>query len=147
MSSEETQRHVSPPSGIVLPEEVIARTAPFAEMPPADTYEIDDTAEGKKVGKKPKGRRYIEVAWDIVSKRDGAVCRRSGCGKTTGLTLDHIIPVQLITQMLGLLRAELYNDMENLEVLCRRCNTFKSGRLDFTNPKTKPLLLKYINLA
>jgi hypothetical protein len=36
-------------------------------------------------------------------------------------------------------------DLEDLEVLCRPCNYYKQNRLDFTNPKTKAILLKYLN--
>lgn len=109
-----------------------------------DTYEIQPNAEGRKVQKK-KGRRYIEIAFTAVAARDGAKCNR--CKREDTLTLDHIVPVWLITQLLGLLRSQAYDDVENLEILCRRCNAFKGGRLDFLNPKTKPLLLKYVNIA
>ena len=131
------ERFIAPPSGISL-------EAMFDELPKMDTYEIQPEAPGKKVIKK-KGRRYIENAYEIVSARDGAKCRR--CDKTEHLTLDHIVPVWLISQLTGLMRSQCYDDTENLEILCRRCNLFKGGRLDFLNPKTKPLLLKYFDLV
>lgn len=112
-------------------------------LPPMDTYEIKPDSLGKKVTKK-KGRRYIEDAWKIVSERDGAICRR--CESIEKLTLDHIVPAFFIGQMFGLVRNETYDDLENLEILCRRCNAFKANRLDFLNPKTKPLLIKYIGM-
>lgn len=132
------ERYTPPPQGVDM-------ASLFDPLPPLEQYEIDPGAEGKKVGKKKKGRRYIETAFEIVSKRDGVECRR--CHKKEHLTLDHIIPVWLVSQMLGLVRAELYDDYENLEILCRRCNLFKGGRLDFINPKTKPLLQKYLDLT
>lgn len=132
-------REIKVPSGTL-----VEALQPMDPLPPIETYAIEQDAAGKKVTK-IKGRRYIESAYAVVSARDGAVCRR--CGKTDTLTLDHVVPVWLIGQMLGLLRSQCYDDHENLEILCRRCNVFKGGRLDFLNPKTKPLLQKYVDLA
>jgi hypothetical protein len=55
---------------------------------------------------------------DLVFSRDGRVCRT--CGKTKDLTIDHIKPV-----ILGGL-----DDLENLTVLCRSCNSKKNAKYD-----------------
>lgn len=34
--------------------------------------------------------------------------------------------------------------LRELKVLCRRCNQYKGHRLDFKDPRTKVLLLKYL---
>lgn len=66
------------------------------------------------------------------------------CHKVREITVDHIIPVYLMEQ-LGLFD-EVLNDDENFELVCYLCNRFKGGRVDMANPKTIPLLKKYIAL-
>jgi len=70
------------------------------------------------------------------------VCPR--CGSTHEITIDHIVPVSLLEQF-GLDIEHLVDD-ENFELMCRRCNAFKANKLDFSNPKTKRLLIKFVNL-
>lgn len=65
------------------------------------------------------------------------------CQRTEDLTIDHIVPEYLLEQF-GVDVLRNY-DPDNLQILCRRCNAFKGNRLDFTNLKTKLLLLKYLN--
>lgn len=63
-------------------------------------------------------------AWDtirqwmtpVVIKRDGAVCRK--CGSINDLTIDHIMP----------LSNGGTNDIKNLQVLCRSCNSKKGTK-------------------
>lgn len=72
---------------------------------------------------------------------ENSVCKR--CGTKDNLTLDHIVPISYLENF-GLDVFAMI-DEENFEILCRRCNQFKGDRLDFSNPKTKPLLLKFVN--
>lgn len=65
------------------------------------------------------------------------------CGRINGLTLDHIIPRELLLQM-GIDEDRAYMP-ENYQLYCKICNTFKGRQLDFANPKTKILLLKYLD--
>ena len=69
------------------------------------------------------------------------VCKR--CGTQNDLTLDHIVPVNWLEQLM-LPVGDLF-DEENLEILCVKCNRFKGGRLDLAHPKTKELLLKFVS--
>lgn len=85
-----------------------------------------------------KRRQYW---WDEQMSRQ-AVCNR--CRRARELTLDHIVPQQILL-MFGFDIERMW-DEENYQVLCRFCNVFKGNRLDFNNPKTKPLLLKYLAL-
>lgn len=64
-------------------------------------------------------------------------CRK--CGRTENLTLDHIVP-KTILQSFGV---DTFRESVkgNYQLLCKPCNTFKSGRLDFSSPETKPLLI------
>lgn len=67
---------------------------------------------------------------ETVLKRDGNRCQ--GCGSTENLTLDHEIPVSRHFNTEGYKqepekRNEWYNDTNNLETLCRACNSRKGG--------------------
>lgn len=79
--------------------------------------------------------------WQERIKDEGTTCR---CGRRYQLTVDHIIPVSLLIQ-LGLKEVG-YDDEENFDIICRFCNTQKAGGLDHNNPKTLPLLKKYLAL-
>ena len=61
------------------------------------------------------------------------------------VSYDHIIP-QFFLMDLGI-DTKLWYDEENSQTLCNRCNNRKAHHLDFNNPKTKPLLLKYLELT
>jgi 5-methylcytosine-specific restriction endonuclease McrA len=61
------------------------------------------------------------------------------CGRTENLTLDHIIPIDTLRQFGVLPEKEIIEG--NYQLLCRTCNAFKSNKLDFSNPKTKELLI------
>ena len=71
---------------------------------------------------------------------ENPVCVR--CQKTTGLTIDHIIPIWFL-QQLALPKEDTFDEY-NFQVLCGVCNAFKANRMDFSNPKTKENLLKYL---
>lgn len=58
-------------------------------------------------------------------------------------TVDHIIPESLLLQFGINPRKNLW--VENLRVLCQRCNAFKANRLDFTAPETKQLLKELVD--
>jgi len=72
---------------------------------------------------KEQQRRYYKSRkrWDKlrdkltaqVYERDGATCK--DCGTTEDLTIDHIVP----------LSKDGTNDIENLQVLCMKCNCTK----------------------
>ena len=64
------------------------------------------------------------------------------CPLKKALTVDHIIP-QSILRNLNIDPKKTY-DEDNLQVLCFACNMAKGQQLDFSNPKTKVLLLKYL---
>lgn len=65
------------------------------------------------------------------------------CGKLKEITVDHIIPAHFL-ESIGLYD-EAVNDGDNFELMCYWCNKYKGGRIDLANPKTVPLLKKYIN--
>lgn len=52
-----------------------------------------------------------------VFDRDGRMCAK--CGSTTKLCIDHIIPVS----------RGGFTKMENLQVLCEKCNLIKSDQI------------------
>lgn len=69
----------------------------------------------------------------------GGQCAK--CPSVRNITVDHIIPCQLLS-ILGF--TEAYKDAENLQLLCSNCNKTKSNTLDYSNPKTVPLLKMYM---
>lgn len=68
--------------------------------------------------------------------------RCAKCGSKQNLTLDHIVP-QDVLNMMGFAPTE--GHPENWQVLCRACNHLKGRRLDFSLHKTKLLIVKYLN--
>lgn len=88
------------------------------------------------------GRKQIlalETEWKKKMIAEGEKC---SCGRTTMLTIDHIVPKQILIEM-GF-DAERQWMPENFVIMCQPCNALKSGRLDFSNPKTKEILLKLL---
>ena len=90
-----------------------------------------------------KGRKKKEVLSKLF-KEHGESC--SAClsrDPEKKLTLDHIIPKRILLDM-GL--EEFFGDEENYCILCSNCNSRKGSQLDFSNPKTIPLLEKYTDI-
>jgi len=56
------------------------------------------------------------LLWDQLVERDGEICRK--CGKIDNLSIDHIKP----------LSRDGTNDLENLQILCKQCNSKKGVR-------------------
>ena len=109
----------------------------------ARAKELDLTVKVKKI----KGRWHRETLQKLIKER-GNKC--NVCGSEGGiehhqdkLTLDHIIPKKMLLDM-GL--DEFYDDEENLDIACSKCNGRKGSQLDFSNPKTIALLEKYMDL-
>lgn len=78
--------------------------------------------------------------YDWQQKAKTAQCEK--CRSESYVTVDHIIPVSLLKE-LGSIDG-CYEDEENFQFLCVLCNTQKANRLDHLNPKTVPLLKKYV---
>lgn len=88
-----------------------------------------------------KKRKRSKLAELQLQASKGGVCGR--CGKTTNLTVDHIIPSQFIRTLDS--TGELIFEWEdNFQMLCYACNQFKANALDNLNPKTIPLLKELI---
>jgi len=66
-------------------------------------------------------------------------CQRS---RLEDLTIDHIIPQEML-RLIGM-PPDLERDKRNLRLLCKICNSQKANRLDFTDHRTKPLLIEYV---
>lgn len=88
--------------------------------------------------------QQLHDAWLITKIEEGAKCLKCGKGDEAILSVDHIVPKFIIVHF-GL-DADIIFDEDNLQVLCRRCNQFKGARLEFSNPKTRELLIKYVNM-
>lgn len=83
----------------------------------------------------------LDKMWLDEQIKAGKKCER--CESDKDLTVDHIIPEALLI----LLGFEPYLSYvpQNYGVLCRRCNQFKGNRVDYANPKTKPLLKEFFD--
>ncbi len=90
-----------------------------------------------------KKKRSRLAEWQNRMRESPLECRK--CGRTAHLTVDHTLPVMLLTDLN--LADEVYEWEENFDVLCKSCNTMKSGHLDLSNPKTMPLLKKAVEMA
>lgn len=74
------------------------------------------------------------MTWKLEKK-----CVR--CGSKEKLTKDHIIPTSFYGK---LALPDMFNDPENLQTMCYRCNQLKGSMLDHKNPKTYQLLIKAV---
>lgn len=101
--------------------------------------ELDLTVKVRKI----KGRWHRETLQKLIKERGNYCSNCNANGEENKLTLDHIIPKRVLLDM-GL--DEYYEDEDNLEILCAKCNGQKGSQLDFSNPRTIPLLEKYIGL-
>ena len=79
-----------------------------------------------------------EILVSLIAK----VGKCDKCWRTDNLTLDHIVPVDILRQM-GF-DTERFTGEEDFRLLCKSCNNFKGNQLDFSTPATKKLLLKYL---
>lgn len=77
-------------------------------------------------------------------QRNGGQCQHPRCTTTLNLTVDHIIPRQLL-KCFGM-EHFADTDEDNFQVMCKKHNVEKANQLDYTNPKTLPLLKKYVNI-
>lgn len=95
------------------------------------------------MGKKVK-KYSVYYDMQVKSREPGNVCGK--CGRMSDyMTVDHIVPMFFI-DMVGLRADVAYDDQENYELLCRSCNLLKGHKFDFTNPKTIPIMRKYMTL-
>ena len=99
---------------------------------------IKDSKSGYNLIKRENIRQRIELRKRLIR----TIGKCESCNRNINLTLDDIIPQSLLKQ-LGI-DPEVVFLKENFQLLCYGCNQFKSDRLDFRNPKTKKLLLKYL---
>jgi 5-methylcytosine-specific restriction endonuclease McrA len=85
-------------------------------------------SKGWKGGSTSEWRKLRE----IVFKRDGAICVQCGEDERTKLHIDHIIPKRLV--------GDSGDQLDNLQVLCQKCNLSKGGRFfdEVSHPRLFP---------
>lgn len=93
-------------------------------------------------GSKPKRSKSRSFKLNRLFIKEDSVCEKCGT-KEIKLTVDHIVPCSILSD-LGI--TDFYEDTDNFQILCIDCNTSKRAHLDFSEPRTKQLLLKYLNL-
>lgn len=92
-------------------------------------------------GTKPKRRQKTAKAINRRVIVPGSFCEQCGETKWKYLNVDHIIPCAMLKDM-GI---DFYRDDDNIRILCYVCNQKKQARLDFSDPRTIPLLRKYLD--
>lgn len=80
----------------------------------------------------------------ILQEREIKTGECEKCHEFAELTVDHIFPVSLLI-MWGLKELS-WEDGDNLWLICKKCQILKNSRFDFHNPKTIPLIEKYIKI-
>ncbi len=93
-----------------------------------------------------KYRKRTKLAeWQEKVKTGEFKC---ACGKGENITVDHIIPRYFLESLYQDLPKNrwtmLYEDEENFQVMCSYCNSKKAHRLDIRNPKTMPLIKRFL---
>lgn len=81
--------------------------------------------------------------WELQNRAEKVgICEM--CKKHAELTVDHIFPASLLV-MWGL-KDLTWEDGENLQLICRTCQTLKKANFNFADSRTVPLIEKYLNL-
>lgn len=99
----------------VLDKEQIAKIDRSVNRSKAYREYINSYEYRKRIAKQYTSNRKIRAT---VFDRDGKVCKH--CGGTTSLSLDHIVPV---SRGGG-------NTLENIQVLCKPCNSKKGNKIN-----------------
>lgn len=76
--------------------------------------------------------------WQERCKNGTEKCAK--CEETRDLTVDHIVPVELLEKFMLDRIYVLYEMDENFQILCRYCNRSKSCNIDVKNPVTYKIL-------
>jgi len=89
---------------------------------------------------KPKRRSPL---YELQNREDkNGICAM--CKEYNLLTVDHIFPASLL-HVWGL-KEYGWEDETNLQLICKKCQMLKGANFDFHNPKTIPLIEKYIEI-
>lgn len=89
-------------------------------------------------------KALIEAKHKYLDEKIASSTPCEKCGRTDMQTIDHIIPLKVLAEMGAVIKK--FYDEKDIRILCRPCNHMKSDRLDFSTPKTKELLIKYLKL-
>lgn len=83
--------------------------------------------------------------WQLKCKEGTEKCAK--CGETRRLTVDHIVPVSLLSQFM-IFDENINAELElNFEILCHYCNQMKHAMIDPRNPKVYEILEYVIRKA
>lgn len=108
----------------------------------------DLISEFKEKGKEDRKTKGTLTAKEQAIFKDLVVehkkCQMPECKNVTNLTLDHLVPKDILKQFGVDIEREIIED--NYWILCRRCNTFKGNKLYFINPKTKEILQRLLDV-
>lgn len=96
-------------------------TPPRAMMPTPITITIDPNRniyhQVRAWRVRSNGGRYTKQEWELLLDWCDHCCLR--CGATKDLTADHVVPIALGG----------HSNIENIQVLCRSCNSWKGTKI------------------
>jgi hypothetical protein len=102
---------------------VFALDGTLLKMPPSDNHRIYVYIQNHCISARMRGAiqeetmKLDDCIKQKVFERDGRVCKK--CGSTDKLCIDHIFPVS----------RGGFTVLENLQVLCEKCNLQKSNKI------------------
>ena len=90
-----------------------------------------------------KGKKNSPL-WELQN-RETKTGECKMCHEYRELTVDHIFPASLL--LAWNINHYSWEDRDNFQLICKKCQILKFNRFDFHNPKTIPLIEKYIAIV
>lgn len=107
------------------------------------TYqEVKKALKEKNKNDKFSKQQLLQVEKAIFNDLVAIDCQCRKCNRTKELTLDHIVPKDILRQFGVDIDREAIEG--NYQLLCRLCNVFKANRMDFSIPETRAILEQLI---
>lgn len=90
--------------------------------------------------------KKIQGARKWLAERDGERCAK--CGVTENLTVDHIVPLAIMSYFGVMTRgSHAFKRPDWLQLLCQDCNHKKGSKVDWSNQRTKSILLELMDMS
>ena len=107
----------------------------------SETYKQLKKEIQEKQGEREFSKKQVIILEQQIRKELPQKCDK--CDRTENLTLDHIIPIDILKSFGIDTEREIVEG--NYRILCKPCNFFKSNKLDFADKRTKDILIGLLN--